>query len=272
MAKLMFYENPVPLDKNTHKNLRVKQSDFDFTFAQKVHSVILAEVEFMPASRDYPIVFTRTEDGRVVPIALLGVRDAENLFVTNGKWRPNTYIPAFVRRYPFIPAEADDEKLTVCIDDKYAGFSLDAGEPLFDEQGEPASLLNQAIALMQDYHAECKRTEQFTRMLGDLNLFKEVSIQIEMKDGTRFALSGVLMIDETKWLKEVKCTDVWDLYIAGHLPSIYAHLFSQANLARLVDLVAERRPIPEREKAVRPTKSGRADNAAASKESATADA
>jgi hypothetical protein len=254
MANPLFYENPVPLDKDAHRNLRVRHSGGDFAFTEKTNSVILATVEFAPAALDYPIAFTRLADGKIVPVALLGVRNYENLFVTNGKWRQNSYIPAFVRRYPFIPAETGSEQLTVCIDDKYAGFTPDNGEPLFDEQGEPAALLKQAIALMQDYHAQCKRTEEFTCLLRELDLFKEASIHIEMKDGAPITLSGMLMVDEGK-LANLARDDVWNLHANGHLPLIYVHLLSERNFGRLVDLLAERLSMQPVGKTVRSTKS-----------------
>jgi hypothetical protein len=239
MQSVMFYENPVLLDKIVHKDLCLTPSEADFWFAAHSTSVILALVEFVPASWDYPIAFTRATDGKIVPVALLGIRRDENLFVTDGKWRHGTYIPAFVRRYPFIPAQTPGEELAVCIDDKYAGFASGVGTPLFDQQGKPAPLLEQAIALMQDYDAECKRTAEFTRVISELGLLKELSIQIEMKDGASFALSGVLGMDETKFAKLPKDT-VWDLHCAGYLAPIHAHLFSQVKLRGLIDLLAER--------------------------------
>jgi hypothetical protein len=239
VANLMFYAKPVLLDKNAHKNLCVTQSESDFAFAAKISAVIIAMVEFVPAAWDYPIVFARDPDGKIVPVALLGIRRDENLFVTDGKWRYGSYVPAFIRRYPFIPAETGSDQLAICIDETYAGFAAGSGAPLFDEKGEPAALLKQAIALMRDYYAQCMRTADFTRLLGDLELFKELSIRIEMKDGTSFVLSEVLAVDEAKFTKLTK-EAVCQLHDAGYLTPVYAHLFSQAKLARLVDLLAER--------------------------------
>jgi hypothetical protein len=239
MASLLFYENPVPLDKKAHRKLRVKLADADFAFAENINSVILAEVEFQPAARDYPIMFARANDGRIVPVALLGLRRDENLFVRSGRWRSGCYVPAFVRRYPFIPAETGSDQLTVCIDERYRGFGPEGGEPLFDEQGEPSALLNRAIALMQSYQAEWKRTEEFTRSLSSLELFKDVSIRVQMKDGTPLELSGALTVDEAK-LAGLTQESLWSLHSAGHLAAIYAHLLSLGNLALMIDLLAVR--------------------------------
>jgi hypothetical protein len=256
VSNALFYKNPVLLDKNTHRNLRIRQSEACFEFAASVHSVLLAAVEFVPAARDFPVVFTRAADGKFVPVALLGLREGENLFVADGKWRQNTYIPAFIRRYPFIPAETDSQNFSVCIDDAYAGFVSDSGEPLFDERGESSALLDRAIALMRDYHMECKRTEDFTRVLGDLDLLKEMSVRVETKDGTSFGLCGVWLVDEPKLNKLAK-SEVWDLCTAGFLPLVYAHLFSQGNLVRLAALLDEPRAAQEEGDPERPDISNR---------------
>jgi hypothetical protein len=259
----MLYENLVQLDKSVHRKLRLKQAEADFSFAARINCVLLAEVEIVHASRDYPIAFASAADGKIVPVALLGLRENENLFVAGGKWRPNTYIPAYVRRYPFIPAETGREELAICIDEKYAGFDADSGEPLFEEDGEPAPLLKQAIELMQDYHAECKRTERLTRLLRDLSLLKEVSIGVEAKGVPPFTLAGLSVVDETKLSRLNVKYELADLYEGGHLPSSDGHLFSQVNLARLVDLLAERARAQEGEKTERSMKIGRAASTAA---------
>ncbi len=42
-----------------------------------------------------------------MPAVLLGIRDQENLYVDdNGAWNAK-YIPAFVRRYPFVFSSQD---------------------------------------------------------------------------------------------------------------------------------------------------------------------
>jgi len=97
MANLQFYKNPVPLNKNEHKDKKISSLGQSFMFAEKTNSVILAGVEFTEAAKEYPIVFTQAGD-KIVPVALLGLRNEENLYVgANGAW-DGRYIPSFVRR------------------------------------------------------------------------------------------------------------------------------------------------------------------------------
>ncbi len=242
MTTLLFYQNPVALNRETHKHLRIKLTQNDFGFAARTNSTILAAVEFPLAARDYPILFSRTADGKTIPVALLGLRDDENLFVgPDGAWDLDCYLPAFVRRYPFVPAETGGEELAVCIDEGYAGFGHESGEPLFDARGEPTGLLRQALALLQDYHVENKRTEAFVQRLEDMELLKEVSVQAQMKGGSSFSFVGLRAVDEVR-LTNLDRTASSDLFKNGYLAWIYAHLISQANLGRLVHRLAQRLP------------------------------
>lgn len=105
MAEVLFYERPVPLNRTQHKDLRLKGIP-SLRFAAGVHSVPLTGVEFPAAARDLPILFAGSSMEEAGPMALLGLRQNENLFIdADGQWAANTYVPAFVRRYPFVLAE-----------------------------------------------------------------------------------------------------------------------------------------------------------------------
>ena len=103
MANLQFYKNPVPLNKNEHKDKKISSLGQSFMFAEKTNSVILAGVEFTEAAKEYPIVFTQAGD-KIVPVALLGLRNEENLYVgANGAWDGGTFLHLFVDILSFSP-------------------------------------------------------------------------------------------------------------------------------------------------------------------------
>ncbi len=162
MANLLFYQKPVPLNKNDHKEKKIKSGNRNFAFAADTNSVILAGVEFSEAGKEYPIVFAQAGEN-VIPVALLGLRNAENLYVDEaGNWDAR-YIPAFVRRYPFVLAEIGDAgQRAVCIDEGFEGFSDDEGEALFADD-EPSPLLKQAMDFLEEYQKQYVRTEAFVQ-------------------------------------------------------------------------------------------------------------
>lgn len=115
----MFHERPTALNREQDSAVRLKPNGLDFSFAAEVNSVPLAGVEFVEAARSHPIFFLEPQSGETFPIALLGMASGGNRFVAaDGAWR-DSYVPAFVRRYPFVLA-ADD---TVCFDEACPGFN-----------------------------------------------------------------------------------------------------------------------------------------------------
>ena len=105
-TQLLIYETVVPLTFATHRHSSVEIGR-NFDFSSKVNSVPLTAIEFREAQSDYPIVFAGNKES-VMPAVILGLRDGENLYLSSdGKWDAR-YIPAFVRRYPFVFAKSED--------------------------------------------------------------------------------------------------------------------------------------------------------------------
>jgi hypothetical protein len=237
MANLLFYDNPVALNKVDHKNKKIKRMPNHFKFAAKTNSVILSGVEFSEAAKEYAVVFAKSGDS-VVPVALLGLRNEENLFVgEDGTWNA-TYIPAFVRRYPFVLAgTGEQDQQVVCIDESFEGFSEKEGDPLF-EGGEPTKVLEQALEFLNEYQKQFLRTEQFVNRLQDQDLLMALDAKIDMTDGTQFALTGLLAVDEKKLLK-LDDRKALTLFRSGELAWIYSHLMSLGSLSGMVKRIAE---------------------------------
>ena len=262
MANLLFYDNPVALNKVTHKDTRIKPMVNNFGFAAKTNSVILAGVEFTEAAKEYPIVFTSSGES-VIPVALLGLRNAENLFVAeDGSWDAK-YIPAFVRRYPFVLAETGDEgQRVVCIDEDFSGFSSDEGEPLF-ENDEATPILQQALDFLDEYQKQYMRTETFVQRLKDNDLLMSLNAKIDMADGAQFALSGLLAVDEKKLL-QLADDKALEFFKSGELAWVYCHLMSLGSMGRMVERISRLTEAegdseseaeePEKEEKSKPTK------------------
>lgn len=229
----MFYEKPVALNRETHKKSKIAPSN-DFKFSAKTNSIVLTSIEFIEAAKEYPIVFAKMADGKIIPVALLSLRNDENLFVNaDGKWDAR-YIPAFVRRYPFVLAEKSGDEFTVCIDEAFPGLNDKDGQPLFDEKGENTPFLKNALDFMNNYQAQFKRTESFVNRLKDLDLLTEMSAKAELAGGENYLLGGLMVVDEQKLLK-LTPKKAHDLFQSGELGWIYAHLISLSNMSRLLD-------------------------------------
>jgi hypothetical protein len=236
MSEMIFYERVVALNDQTHARLRVRPAS-SFAYAARTNSVPLLSSEFFECAREYPIVFARGEAGPVAA-ALLGLREAENLYVDkDGTWDAR-YVPAFVRRYPFVPGKGAQGELLVCIDEASECFDAREGEPLFLE-GKPSPQLEHAMKFLAEFHQGAATTELLGRRLQDLGLLRQSDSLAQLNDGTQFRLNGLNVVDESK-LRALDRDIVQELFVSGGLAVIYAHLMSLGNLGALVDRLSKR--------------------------------
>lgn len=238
MSTLLFYDNPIALNSETHRNLKIKPSDEGLKFSAKTNSVLLAGVEFPEACKHFPIVFAKVAEDRVLPVALLGFRDLENLFVdAGGRWKCE-YVPAYIRRYPFVLARSDAaQQLTVCIDESYPGFGADEGQPLFNEKGESTDYLKGVLAFLRDYQAQLERTDIFLQTLREFDLLMDLAANVNLSGGERYSMAGLMMVDERK-LQALPDAKVVRLFRSGELAWVTSHLLSIGNFNRLLGKAA----------------------------------
>jgi hypothetical protein len=250
MSDAICYEKPVLLNRDRHRHRKILPST-GFAFARQANSLYLAGVEFNEACKEYAIVFTRLGGGRVVPVVMLGLRSRENLFVDEqGQWTA-PYLPAFVRRYPFVLADLPGGQLGVCIDEAYGGLNDQEGEPLFDAQGNDTPYLRNALDFLNEYQKEYLRTEAFCRRLEQAGLLMEMKARADLVDGRTFTVSSLLVVDEAR-LAALPDAQALALFRAGDLHLVSMHLLSLSNMRKLVDRMAQRqsplqpapRPLP----------------------------
>jgi hypothetical protein len=238
MSESLYYEKPVLLDRDKHRKRRVKQSD-SFAFACKANSLFVAGVEFNEAFKEYAIVFTRGGNGKVVPVVMLGLRARENLFVDEHNHWTGRYVPAFVRRYPFVLAELPGQSMGVCIDEAFSGLNDKEGELLFDAQGANTPFLQNALDFLQQYQREYLRTEAFCQRLEQAGLLTEMNAKADLVDGRSFTVASLMVVDEKRLLALPDAVAL-SLFRSGELHLVSMHLASLSNMRTLVDKMAQR--------------------------------
>ncbi|KTE33248.1 MULTISPECIES: SapC family protein [unclassified Sphingopyxis] len=222
----LFYQDLVPLSSIDHANFRARALDkADFLINQ--HAVPLTSDEFASASRFYPIVFSAGDNP--VPLALMGLNEGVNTFVgEDGKLLNPVYVPAYVRRYPFLLAKLrpDTDELSLCFDPTSGAIGeFDEGDALF-ENGEPTEPTKAVLEFCKNFEEAGQRTGLFMEELkkADLLMDGEVSIQPEGSDKP-FIYRGFQMVDENK-LRELRGDVLRKMMQNGMLGLIFAHLFS----------------------------------------------
>ncbi len=237
---VLFYQKPVLLDRATHRGSKIRLRDVNFEFSRETNSVPVAVLEFARAATEYPIVFAGPSTDRLIPVAVLGLRNNENLFVdVTGKWA-NSYIPAFIRRYPFVLMERNNgQDFGVCIDTTFSGWEAPDGDPLFDERGTETPLLKNVLGFLGQYQGNIRQTQSFTGKLNELNLLVGREIRARDTKNQPLALGGFYAVDEAK-LNALSDEQIAELYRSGFLGLIHAHLISLGNVVKLEQQLRER--------------------------------
>ncbi|MGB0718870.1 MAG: SapC family protein [Bdellovibrionales bacterium] len=227
----LFYKKPTPLDAKQHGTLALKKN-FGFEFTKGVNAVPINLIEMPQICHFYPIAFS--PDGNATPVAILGLRDNENLFLNaDNTWRENSYVPAYIRRYPFIFSEMpNSDQLTLCVDTDDSIVEEGGEQRFFDDEGKPSDLANNALEFCKSYHAAAQQTIQFSQALAASGLLVDREAQINIAGGKKINFSGFKIIDEKKFA-ELDDKTFLEWRKNGWLPFIYAHLFSGAQWQRL---------------------------------------
>lgn len=237
----LIYRNAKPISKERHSDWSVK-TEIDYSFTCDLNWVPLTSVEFFVSSREYPIVFVKSGENYSA-VALLGLREDENLFLRNdGTWH-GAYLPAFLRRYPFVLAHSPEERdFTFCIDEAsdLAGSDV-TGERLFDEDGNETDYFRRHLDFATKWEKASQETLDFCTRLVELDLLEDTKIEYELPDGQKAAIRGFATVDREK-LYGLASEDALELFSSNSLEVIFAHLNSLRSIeAMSKNIVQEER-------------------------------
>jgi len=233
-TQLLIYETAVPITRERHGTWAVEVGA-DYGFSRNVNSVPLMAVEFPAAAPEYAIVFVGTE-AEVMPAVILGLRGNQNLYLTpQGTWEAK-YLPAFVRRYPFVFSTTNSgQTFTLCVDEAFGGFNqAGRGERLFDDQGKPTTYVDNVLKFLQEYEAQFRRTQAFCRKLREHTLLEPMQAQVTLPSGERLSLTGFQAVNRDR-LKGLPGETLAELAKTDELELLYLHLQSMRNFAGVKD-------------------------------------
>ena len=222
----LFYKNLVPLNSNAHANWRAKSTEKAPWLARQ-HAIPLTVEEFPQAQRNFPIVFTAGNSP--VPIALMGLNEGVNTyFDDDGTMIDPVYVPAYVRRYPFLLAKLDNssDQLSLCVDpDSDLVGEYDEGEALFTD-GQPSTATQNILKFNEQFEQAGMKTQNFMEELKKHDLLMDGEVSIRRDDNEQpFVYRGFQMVDQAK-LREIRGDVLRGWNQNGLLALVFAHLFS----------------------------------------------
>lgn len=230
----LLYNSLDALNSGQHGKMKLKKS---YTVAQigKTHAIPVTVEEFTLVQRHYPIIFSAGDNS--VPLALLGLNEGVNTFFdADGKpTDPNAYVPAYLRRYPFLLARLrpDSDELSLCFDPSAGAMAEDAdGQALFDGD-QPSEATRNILAFCEQFETAGQRTQAFMEELMKSGLLMDGEVAIQ-PDGAEqpFLYRGFRMVDEEK-LRDLRGDELRKMNQNGMLPAIYAHLFSLSQIREI---------------------------------------
>lgn len=233
-SRPLFYKEPQLLHSQVHSEWRLK--DGDAAFAAETPYVPILVGELSAAARNYPIVFAGDD---AQPLAVLGL-GKRNLFVKDGAWREDSYVPAYVRRYPFaFVATSDPDGFALAID---AGSQrvADGGEegiPLF-EDGGPSDVTHKALEFCGAFQNDIAATRAFADALKAQDLLIDRRADATLPDGRKLGLDGFQVIDAEK-LSKLPDEIVLAWHSNSYLAWAYFHLASLDRFQSLLRLQAD---------------------------------
>ena len=237
MAKqLLIYQSAVPISAARHAKVSIEASD-SYAFSAGVNAVPLMAIEFARASAEYAIVFA-AEGEESMPVVVLGVRNEQTLYLSaDAHWKAD-YIPAFIRRYPFVFSQQENT-YTLCVDESWSGCNKDGkGERLFDEKGERTEYLSRMLKFLEESQAHFVRTQTYCKHLKEMDLLEPMKADFTLPGGTKKSLGGFMAVNRDK-LRKLAPEKLAELAKTDELELTYIHLLSMNNFRRVLERTAK---------------------------------
>lgn len=238
----LFYSSPEGLNPERHGTLGLAPS-INFGFARNAHAIPVLASEMPAAMRSYPIVFIGPAK---TPVVITGLRQDQNLFVdADGSWTKPHYIPAYVRRYPFILADdpRTPGRLTLCVDranDRIVETTSVAGAAALFDGTDASAATKQALAFCNQFQIDFTATRAMVEKIDAHGLFAPRQSQVTLESGEILNLTDFQIIDEAAFNK-LDDEAFLDLRKSGALALLYCHLASSNSWPSLVHQAGLRR-------------------------------
>ena len=178
------------LNSEVHRSLRVDgRASAAYGDNQRFVQVIVGEFAHLVVH--YPILLSKDSlTGQLLCGVLLGYDEGENLYLED--WRQSrAYRPLLLQRAPFC---AHGRELAIDLDHPRVG--VEAGEPLFTDEGRPTAYLESIMQAFRYLQPGVRATKAFVSRLLELKLIEPIDLEVEFDDGSRRDGVGLYTIDQ----------------------------------------------------------------------------
>lgn len=228
------YQNVEAINSIAHLKCGIKEIN-SFVYAKELIHAPITVAEFYESCKDYPIVFAKDASESWSALALMGYKEKENLFIDQkGLWEKGRYIPAFIRRYPFIfMAQPNTEELALAFDVTCKDETCTSLErKFFNEEGKATEFIQKTLQFLNQFQNDLKATSAFLQQLEAWELLEARMATFVTPSGEKTNVDGFFVLNEEKLrhLSEKKKNDICK---KEAMPLITAHLISLSNIQRM---------------------------------------
>ena len=241
-GNVIFYKDPQPLTKQAFGGKGVIQLERPFDYMADQHFLPLTANEFGAAASSYPVIFAGENR---TPLAVMGIRTGENLFIEDGVFDNDFYLPAFARRYPFVLAgDKENDRFVVCVDASAECVSdKNVAQPFFDGE-ETSQYTKEAFDFLQNFERDRQATDAMIEEFKRHDLFeeKEMNFQGVNPDGSpaeKQKIADYFAVTEER-LRKLDEKTLKSFNDRGFLAVAHAHMISLSNWQRLVNKTLRR--------------------------------
>jgi len=210
-------------------------------FAKDANALPITFSELPQACHSFPVVFTSHDEGKTYGmVGVMGLTAGENLFLENGGWKPGTYAPAYLRRYPFCMTRVrvdnvEQSQRIICVESECLG---EEGYSYFDAAGNPVPEWKDIEQFLHEFELDVDRTQEMCSILANFNLLEHFTAQATMTGGGSYELHGMFRVDP-KRLEYLTANDLKTLLRKGIMGNIFIHLASINRFNSLLERKAE---------------------------------
>ena len=231
------YKNLQVLDKEKHKNLKINPLE-NLNFAKQAAFLPVTANEVALVGATFPVVFTSEENSSLVALVSLG---GDSLAINGeGKWI-TSYVPGFLRKYPFSLASTNDnpDQKVILIDEDSYLFSTSKGKQLFKREGEKSETLEHAINFLTSQEQQSAITKNIINEISQSGILEEREISVGEGDEKKVLVNGFKVVDREKL--NILSDDILASWVKrGIITFIDAHIKSLENIQTLFDLANKR--------------------------------
>ena len=221
------------VNNEAHRSLRVDgRASAAYGDSQRFVQVITGEFAHLVVH--YPILLSKDSvTGQFLCGVMLGYDREENLFLED--WRQGrAYRPLMLQRAPFC---AHGRELAIDLDHPRVG--VEAGEPLFTDNGRPTEYLESIRQAFRYLQPGLRATKTFVTRLLELKLVEPIDLEVEFDDGSKRDGVGLYTIDQGV-LGALSDSAVVELHRRGYLRLIDFMIASLKQLPILTSRKNER--------------------------------